>query len=252
MSRHFHGLRFLHCHGQVKDSFARHLAEPLRHYLQHELDWKACINATQMVKDIIGGTFDEAELWLKKLVKAWATCVHSTLQHDIRSRLGAGLANTGTDGEVGEAQELAVAALGSLTMDETVVQPVRKPWNLFQEIVTENESWRFFKTKRSYQTNTGLHYRMVSVLLPDKHNFLDITMHRHTLAGSMFYDMADVDMNTDVAYFNVCVPGLCDEETSKKSMKAIDCLAVHLLCNVAEHHNMSGALTRMFVGWSTH
>ena len=35
-------------------------------------------------------------------------------------------------------------------------------------------------------------------------------------------------------------------------MKAMDCLAVHLLCNVAEHHNMSGALTRMFVGWSTH
>ncbi len=35
-------------------------------------------------------------------------------------------------------------------------------------------------------------------------------------------------------------------------MRAMDCLAVHLLCNVAENHNMSGAHTRMFVGWSTH
>ena len=106
-----------------------------------------------MVKDIIGGTFDEAELWLKKLVEEWATCVHSTLQHHIRSRLGAGLAINGTDGEVGEEQELGVKALVSLTMDETVVQPVRKPWNLFQEIVTENESWPFFFQNKAQLRN---------------------------------------------------------------------------------------------------
>ena len=77
-------------------------------------------------------------------------------------------------------------------------------------------------------------------------------MHRHTFEGSMFYDMADVDTGTEVAYFNVCVPGLCNRKYRLNSMTAMDCLAVHLLCNVAANHNMSGARTRMFVGWSTH
>ena len=93
---------------------------------------------------------------------------------------------------------------------------------------------------------------MVSVLLPDRTTFRDITMHRHTLEGSVFYDMADVDMYSEVAYFNVFVPGLCNQRSRMNSMRAMDCLAVHLLCNVAENHNMSGAHTRMFVGWSTH
>ena len=76
VSRHFHGLRFLQCHGQVEDSFAKQLAAPLRNYLLNELDKKALINAPQMVRDILGCTFDEAVSWLRRLVKDWATCVY--------------------------------------------------------------------------------------------------------------------------------------------------------------------------------
>ena len=149
-----------------------------------------------MVIEILGCTFDEAERWLRQLVEEWATCVHSTLKHDIRSRLGAGLPNTGTEGEVGDANEWAITELGSLTADQNVVQPIPKTWNHFQQVVNDNKWWRFFKTTRSYKTGQGLQYRVVSVLLPDNNTFRDITMHRHTLEGSVFYDMADVDTGT--------------------------------------------------------